>query len=313
MPIVRITRKSQSPVLAILLSDVHLSLKPPLARSDEPNWFDAMGRVLQEVKNLAGRHKAIVLCAGDIFDKWSSPPELINWALEHFPECYAIPGNHDLPSHRPDLAHRSAYGTLVRAGLVKELGPEPTITSELTLYGSPFGGPVPHAPKEASLSLRVLLTHQYLWVPGRTYYGAPKEARLGRVAREFRGFDVVVVGDNHLGFTRVLKSGTRVINCGTLFRRKTSEIRYRPSVGLLHRNGEVSVHYLDTSQDRITKGITEEQERGDEGVAEFVDELGKVEVSSLSFADNMRKAMDRAKVSDETRRTIMEAMGDGPT
>ena len=39
--------KKKSPqVLAILCSDLHLQMKPPVARSAEPDWFAAMRRPL---------------------------------------------------------------------------------------------------------------------------------------------------------------------------------------------------------------------------------------------------------------------------
>ena len=63
-----------SDVIAILCSDVHLSDKPPVARSTEPNWMKAQEHVLVQVNDLAKTYSCPVVCAGDIFDKWDSSP-----------------------------------------------------------------------------------------------------------------------------------------------------------------------------------------------------------------------------------------------
>lgn len=315
MPAVRSIRlTTSSPVVALTVSDVHLSLKPPLARAEEEDWLRTQRRVWGQVKELQRRHQdAPILCAGDVFDRWNAPAELINWALENLPHLYAVPGNHDLPSHRAELVHRSAYGTLVAAGKVTQLGPEPTFTSELALYGTPFGGPVPPVDRARNgpFCLHVLLTHEYLWVPGRTYEGAPRECRLAKVARKFRDFDVVVVGDNHLGFSRVLKNDTRVMNCGTLMRRKSSEAHYRPTVGMIHATGDTSLHRLDCSRDRLTELVPDEPEQNYDEVDEFVDQLGRLEVDSIDYRDNITKALRSKRVRRGVRDAVLEAMDSG--
>ena len=300
------------PIVAITCSDIHLSLKPPIARAEEPNWLAAMVRPWLEIGNLIKNHDAIVLCGGDVFDKWNSPPELINWALEYLPTMYAIPGNHDLPNHRPELAHRSAYGTLVRAGKIKDLGGWPVFHRNLAIYGRPEGEEVPLLHTRRKDVQHVLLTHEYLWTAGAGYHGAPEECKLSKVAKKFYDFDVVVVGDNHIGFERKLKSGTHLINNGTLLRRKANEAFYQPRVGLIHASGKVTTHELDISQDIITREVTEEQERADEEdkeVSSFVEELTRLETTDLNFREIIVRTMAARKVSRDVQEAVLEAMG----
>ena len=54
-----------------------------------------MQRSLEQIRDLQKEFDCPVICAGDIFDKWNSPPELINFAYDNLPEIYAIPGQHD--------------------------------------------------------------------------------------------------------------------------------------------------------------------------------------------------------------------------
>ena len=105
--------KNTENIIAIFAADLHLSLKAPIWRSTEQDWFEAMLRPLVELRTLATLHNCPIVYAGDIFDKWNSPPELINFAIEHLPKGHAIPGQHDLPLHNYEDIRKSAYWTLV--------------------------------------------------------------------------------------------------------------------------------------------------------------------------------------------------------
>jgi DNA repair exonuclease SbcCD nuclease subunit len=276
-----------------------------------------MERSLWEISDLAESHKADVLYAGDIFDKWNPPVELVNWALKNLPPGYAIPGNHDLPLHQVDLVHRSAYWTLVEAGKLTHLLPGQTYErghrkggKTVFLYAFPFGeGETPKPCKVREPAIHIALTHEYLWVPGAGFHGAPEESRLGRRARAFAPFDVVVVGDNHIGFSRKLKSGTTVFNCGTVFRRKSNEARYRPQVGLVRASGEVEPHYLDVSQDKITELVPDEEQGAEGDMEDFVTELLKTGDDSLDFEDAVKQALDRVKAGPLVREIVVTALG----
>src|SRR3990172_3116798 len=103
----------QAQPIAILTADWHLSHKPPIFRSTEPDWYAAMQRPLDEIISLSVIHHCPVLCAGDIFHKWNSPPELINFVMSQA-DCtkLTIAGQHDLPNHNFREIERSAYWTL---------------------------------------------------------------------------------------------------------------------------------------------------------------------------------------------------------
>ncbi len=314
MPNVRIV--NPDPVLAIACSDVHLSLKPPIARAQEKNWLEAMGRPWTEIKKLSFEYLAPILCAGDIFDRWNAPTELVNWALDNLPDMFAIPGNHDLPEHRMEGEHRSAYGVLVRAGKIIDLNNDPTEwkapnKKRLLLYGFPFGGkgikPVEGMYDDA---LHIALTHEYMWIPSTQYPGAPEEGRLRKEDKRFAGFDVVIVGDNHVGFEKHLSIGTNVFNCGTLMRRKSSEVNLTPQVGLIHASGKITPYHLDTSKDVITELVDRQDDDYDVGVALFVEELAGLEAADLSFRDAMMIALERSKVSESVRNVLLEALGE---
>ncbi len=282
----------KSPIVAILVADVHLSLNPPVCRALEPCWFSAMARSLFQIAELSERHDAPVLCAGDLFDRWNSPPELINFALASLPDIYSIPGQHDLPLHRLDLIERSAYHTLTLTEKVKDLSSGQVVRlGGLAVQGFPWGEPLKPCEIDVPGVLAVALVHSFIWKSKKTGYpGAPEEGKLPAYKKAMEGWDVVVFGDNHKGF--LTKSGeTVVLNCGTVFRRRTDEVEYRPHVGLLRQSGEVELQYLDTAKDVIEAKKETDWEPNRESLKAFVEDLSRLSGDPLDFRASMAKVM----------------------
>lgn len=312
-------------VVAICCADIHLSLKPPVARAGEEDWLAAQGRVLQKLCELQKKHDVPILCAGDVFDRWNSPPELINWSFTVFPHMFTIPGQHDLPFHNIDLLHKSAYWTLSKACIPstedkKWRGRENGIshlkvgntyhTGNLTFQGFPWGVPLTPPRQKFKNLLYVALIHQYVWIDGKEYPGAPKEAKLGdnRLWQEqMKGWDVIIFGDNHKGFlTKV--GGTTVFNCGGLQRRKSDEIGYRPQVGLLYNDGSIEPHLLDCSADIIEDTGGRKSEKEDMDLKDFLNELSHLQSSQLDFEEAVKQILEERNPRTAVRQLILEAL-----
>jgi len=268
------------------------------------------------------------LCAGDIFDKWNSPAELINWAMLHLPpRMYVIPGQHDLPEHNIDNIYRSAYETLVRANKIKNIEYEQgefecgfgmfeqVVDPDMFLWGFPFGT-LFFANEYKSKNLKIAIVHDYVWIGKHKYPNAPEEKRLQQIAKadkfikhKFYGYDVIVYGDNHKGFwTKV--DDTVVFNCGTLMRRKSDELDYKPMVGLLYSDGSVKPHHLDISKDvHLTVDEVKETEALEEIDMEvFAEELRKLGSSALDFAEAMKEFWYKYKTKQKIQEIICKAM-----
>ena len=113
--------RESNKVIAILCADIHLQHKAPVWRSAEDDWYEAMRRPLKEITDLGYTHNCPIIIAGDIFTKWNSCPELINFALTYLPSgAYCIPGQHDLPNHQIKDIEKSAYQTLIKAGKITD-------------------------------------------------------------------------------------------------------------------------------------------------------------------------------------------------
>lgn len=315
-------------VLAIFLADIHLSLKAPLWRSAEPDWLEAQFRPLEEVRALQDKYKCPVICAGDIFDRnkkiadgWNAPAELINYAINYLPDnMYAIPGQHDLPNHQYDDIHRSAYQTLVKAGKICDMKPDGVtrIGEHLVLCAYPPGYgicPVNRCEDDRDKGdIWIAVVHDYVWIQGHSYPKAPQEKELKKdykyndaLCGNHLGYNVIVYGDNHKGFGYSI-GATQIFNCGTLTRRKSDEIDYKPQVGLLLENGNVAQYYLDTSEDKYLDTIEPAEEKPDLDMSDFFDELEKLGKTALDFRDAMKQFLHNGKTSLQAKQIILKAM-----
>lgn len=308
-------------VVAILCSDLHLSHKPPVARSAEKSWHQAMLRQLGELTRLSEQgvsygttHSGLpIICSGDVFDRWNPPVELVNFALMVLPHLYAVPGQHDLPMHNFEERNRSAFWSLVLAGRITPIHPgEPLqVTGSsvaLNLHGFPWGFPCQPLTSAHDLVLEVAVVHAYTWLPGKGYPGAPQESRLHNCGKQFRGYDVVVIGDNHKPW--LAKMGkTTIINVGGFYRRHTDEIDHHPSVGLLHSDGSVSRHYLDVSQDQFLpeEDLNHKTVMGVD-IRPFVDAVDNLQRSVVDFEQEVRRYVEKDEIRPLVKKIILSTL-----
>lgn len=296
-------------VVAVLVGDPHFSHKPPLARCQEPDWYEAQGRCIDAAESLAAKHHAIIICVGDLFDRWNAPAELINFLLRRIStKWYCVAGQHDLPNHNYGDIKRSAYWTLVEAGKVVNLAPDsPTTEGRVRLWGFPWGSPVGPPPTRLphDLTLEVAVVHSYLWDDGKGYPGARPDDNVKAVAKKLKGFDVAAWGDNHTPFDYRTKSGCLVYNCGSLMRRTADQRDYRPSLGLLLGDGRVTRATLDTSADVFLDAGTAAGLVQGIGFQGFIEELTALAESSLDFGGAVRRILRREKVPPDVKALIL--------
>lgn len=321
-------------VIAIVCSDIHLSHRPPVARSAEPDWYEAMARPLEELTQLSEHHDTSVIIAGDIFDRWNSPPQLINFAINHLPrwyapKIYAIPGQHDLPNHRIEEAYRSAYMTLHHAGVIWDMGagygiipggPEIATYGQLVMVGFPWGCSLVAANEVdmvgRSDDFMVAVVHDYIWMKGHGHKGADRTKLVSSAKRYdlLKTYDAVVFGDNHSGFVHRQFDAPDIFNCGTFMRRRSDEINYQPQVGLLYEDGRIEPHYLDTSQDKFLKEpLAKELEQQEVDMSEFIEELSNLNLDSLDFRERLIRHMEHKGVDHNVRAAVLESIGQGIT
>lgn len=306
-------RKTDEPIVAILVADLHLSHKAPIWRSAEPNWYAAMARPLTEIRGLSERHGCSVICAGDIFDKWNVPPELINFALGNLPDkMICIPGQHDLPNHVMNDIGKSAYWTLVEskkilhvAGRIKDDGP-------LRIKGHCYGESLTKNQWSRDDMLGVAVLHEYKWLnKNNAYMTALPSAQFRERLKESRikEWDVIVYGDNHIPWN-VRKGDTRVWNCGAIMRRHRDDT-FIPRVGLLHSNGMIHSHPLDISHDKYIRDSelpSTGSKAPDVDIQTIIQSLESLGESAFDLHRSIKEYLQQNKVSQGTKEALTDIM-----
>lgn len=321
-------KATKNEVVAILCSDLHLSLKTPVSRAEE-DWLEVQFNYLEQLRKLSGQlyDKKIgsepipTIIAGDVFDKPNSSPELINFALRNLPDnCYAISGQHDQPLHSYEDLEKSAYWTLVEAKKIKDLnfatsGINPIEIGNhsgvpLRLHGFPFGFKVKPLENPLDLFIEIAVVHDLIWTKQTDFENAPELNRLRYFLPLLQGYDVAVFGDNHKGFLyKSWEAKVNIFNCGGFIRRKSDEIDYKPMVGLLYQDGTVIPHCLDTSKDKFVDGKeTITNSRNSLDTERFMNELSKLCDTSINFAEKMKRVMEKEGVSEAVKTIILAAM-----
>lgn len=308
-----------NPVIGIVCSDIHLSHKPPLARSNEEDWYGVMTEYLTQLRVLQLQYACPVFIAGDIFHQSDSPAELINLALRELPErVYAIPGQHDLPLHNYADIKKSAYWTLVEAEKITNLkpgyNPVECLDEIISVYAFPWNHEIKPPDKDDKTGFKLALVHAYVWEKGNKYRGAPKEQKLfPNVAKKLDGYTVAAFGDNHKGFFFMAEGegDPWIINCGAFIKRRMDEIDYEPQVGLLHLKGNITIHKLDTQLDSfidMDEALSVIEHAVD--AADLLEELGKLGSKVVDFVEAVNQFCERNNVAKGVRKLLTETMKD---
>ncbi len=312
-------------VVLIAASDIHLSLTPPVARSSEEDWLAVQKRYLKQLGKLTQVRQeddgnvwfeeVPIVYAGDLFDRWNSSAELINFALTYLPKGYAIPGQHDLPNH--SLAHikRSAFWTMVEAGKLVLLDPKkPLELGNVRLHAFPWGVKVAPLLTAHDLLLEVAVIHSFIYSKSTGYVGAPETNRMKKWRAKLRGYDVALFGDNHITTTYNLEKKkakqVSIFNPGSFLRRKRDEIEHKPVVGLVCSDGSIKRHYLDCSKDKFLDTQTPGAATSEISlkIQEFVTELSQLQDVVISFEEAIKRWLESHQVDEEVSKVLLTTL-----
>lgn len=256
---------------------------------------------MKELKTIA--EDSIILCAGDVLNSYDQPPELINLLLKHMPVMFSVPGNHDMPEHSTGQMERSAYMTLVHAGLIINLEKKQPYKingkTEAIVFPFGYGNKVTPCPETSRKIMKIALVHEYIWSEGHTHPGAPQSQHVSEFAQRCPGYDWVFVGDNHSPFIH-----KNIINCGGFMNRSSNEKFKSCYAYRLKGNDPVKAIKLDRSQDRWRdKEVNEKVESGldTEQLIETLQQLGS---DSINFANCLTRHLDKIGADKSVRRLV---------
>ena len=315
--------------ILVAAGDLHLSHTSPAIRSQEPDWYAAMGRVVDELVSICEEYSCPLVLPGDIFDRWNSTAELINWAIEKFSRfprgVYTVAGQHDLPYHGFSAVRRSAYWTLVKAGVVKHLSSkEPEVLTStgvsVGLFGYSWGESGRIFEEEINrkcCDLAVAVMHEFVWVEGKGYPGCEDSGLYSNWTSKLKTegpFCMGIFGDNHKGFTVGDKIDTDrdpvIVNCGTVMIRRTDDLDHHPFVVVLKRDLSLEVRLLDTSKDVYCETLSSlaDAEGGCVDVTGLVEELRSLGPDSLDFREMVRTYIRDNNVDQEVARAVVDIL-----
>lgn len=296
--------------LFIALSDLHLSDQAPIIRSAEPDWYAAMRRQLDWLKNLAHELECPIVIAGDIFDRSIGTSRLINFAFESMPMGYSIAGNHDLPYHSLDKIAVSSYGALIRANRVNHIDGVAVFCGGddydkmIALHGFSFG--VPFKPCKKAGDINVAVVHQFVWSTGTQPIGIGNGCHIDEILAKLPGYDYYIFGDNHTPFLYSTPGKQdNVINCGAYYRRKKGNETYQPYVYAIYVD-HVDKIPVPVSEDRFIERAEDKRKNvsGTYDFTEFFESLKQAESLTCDTRELLQAYLRSHKVQEDVLRAI---------
>lgn len=245
--------------IAVLTANWHLSHAPPHHVSNYVNrdvdWYATQADYLHQIIELSRKlttPKAIeflleqtqnvpIVIAGNVFDGYNPPIELINFALRKLSRScpiYSVPGEYDVSSNGVESLLNTAYGTLMLTGRILDIGQDGALPLEgrrVRLWGFPARSKGTPCPDPHDLYTEVAVTAEHLWTAKTESPDAPPENKISRCHTRYRGYDVVVCGGNPRPFV-TRKEGILFVSPGRLDREH--------SVVILYDDVTVETHYL---------------------------------------------------------------------
>lgn len=300
---------------AILTADWHIRETTPLCRTDD--FLKTQLNKIKQIREIQEKYNNIpILLAGDIFHQWKVFPKLLSTSISWMPDnIFSVPGNHDLPAHSFERLEESAYYTLFCADKIHSCINEGGICAPITLfkklnfvaYGFPFGSKLSPNKHRNNRNRSVAIVHELTYKSKKPFPGKILESK--QIIKKLKGYDLIVIGDNHKPFTRKYK-GQLLVNPGSITRQRTSET-HKPKVYLWYADtNEVEPVYLEIKKNVISKEHIEEEKERDERIEKFIDMLDEDLDMGLDFKNNMRIFFSENKLGKLTKRKILEAMDD---
>ena len=308
-----------------MFSDMHLRHVAPISRKEKGDlWYQVMFGYIKQLKEIAEMMNNTILFSGDLFHKWNSPAELINFAILELPKMYAIPGQHDLPYHNDNEITKSAYHSLTLAKTITNLyqpycfgGSHRWATYPFS-WNSEIGCKNSHW---ANADHNVALIHRYIWDSmANSYVGASQKQNVQSYAKCLEGFDVAFFGDNHKGFSSIIrrsndiKDNTQIFNCGGFIRCNSDEKDYTPRVGVLcEHKGKLSVVpvYLDCRGDQweesIVGALGDLKEKNNFDLEKWINIL-EDDNDNFDFSSILKEAVKRKDIPDKVRTSVLKLM-----
>lgn len=309
-------RQTSPTVIGLAVGDLHFSEKAPVARSVETDWLSVQEGYVKQLRAAQEEFKVPILIPGDIFHKWNSSPLLINYVIRWFQgmDIYAIPGNHDMPHHNYLQLEKSAYWTLVEAGVIKHLMPGAAqMIGGMDVSAFPHSFEVKSTGRKTGIVASVALIHAFIWTKATAYPGADINSNWSAWTKKLGDYDIAIFGDNHKGFLTTRQNDLAIANCGTFIRRNTDEREYQPYIVKIMSDWTVNRIMLNTEHDQFAD--LDEIESGlgaalQDKLDDFSASLADLHSEQVSYAKKVQLYLEQVQAPDVVRDYMLRAVGE---
>lgn len=267
----------------IITSDWHLRPDRPLCRTDI-DWMETQRKNVAEVFELAEKHNAAVINAGDIFDAPRMPPNVITMLLQEVTRHMClIGGNHSIQYHKQEFLMESSLGILAcmrdenLVYLPCEDNSEDGRFEQVAKLPEPMGS--------------ILMAHTLTVKSSSDIMFGMKAISAQKLLDKYPDYRYIVTGDNHTAF--IYEDDNRyVINPGCLNIQSASHKDYEPCVYLLDTDKDtIKQIKLTPYHDCVTDDHLKEKRERDDRIAAFVETVKKGGKVKLSFDENLEEAV----------------------
>lgn len=283
--------------------DWHLTDKTPENRIDD--YPEVQFKKIEWILDLAKEKKCnSILQPGDMFDSALSSYDLIRRYITLFKEkgveILTVAGQHDQRYHTSDL-NNTPIGVLNAAGVVKIIEEINwcSLTSGLAVavYGAGWEAPIPKINNKEAFN--ILICHKMMIKDDKIWFGQTGHS-MARSLLIKSGFDLIVSGDNHMGFKTSSKGGNKtLINCGSLMRSRIDQMDHIPKVYIVDVETndieEIKVP-IKTNAGVFEVQVEEEKERNLD-LESFIEQISVEEdIKGLKYKVNVSEFIKEKKI-----------------
>lgn len=278
---------------AIFTADWHLRDSIPACR-EEDEFLKAQWDKVRFVSDLQKKYGCPVYHSGDLFDYWKPSLSLVAQTIEELPDnFYTNYGNHDLPQHSLELAHKCGIYLLEKAGKLKTIGTHWKQTPERRIKIK---------------NRKVALWHVMTFQGSKPFPGCVDTVATG-LLRKYPEYDLIVTGHNHQSFTEEYK-GRVLLNCGCLTRQESDQAGFEPVVWLYFAETN-SVYPIplphDQSAVKRPESVVKTDER-EKRINAFISKLNTKWESSIDFEKNLENFLSENKTPETISQRVYNAI-----
>ena len=301
----------------ILISDIHVTSRNPIGRK---------GNILQSFKNkfifileYAQKHNAIILQAGDFFEKsrdWHVLYLISNLIKKYNVPVYTIYGQHDLYMRANPDTTPTTIGLLNKFGMVNILNnKKPTILDKTYVYGCSWNNKIsqPKPGKKNILVIHAPITTKELF-PGHNF------TAVSNFICKNKGWDLILAGDIHAKTIYKFKK-TILVNTGPMLRLASTKynFKHKPCFFLYntksHRVKEIIIPHEDAklvlSRSHIIKKQVTTKMLPATTLKQFAKLLKQKSASQLPLKKILEDLIKKHNAPKKVKRYLLKVMDNG--